>query len=122
MVKVWARNDLYESWLAGAVTTALVMPHFLYYDMTLVLPAALALACKRPSVLLIGLLVTVHLTANASVYQIAGETEASFINFDRALILATPALLLLLAYLAFQPEVEALVSRSRREETAAAES
>jgi hypothetical protein len=122
MVKVWARNDLYESWLAGAVTTALVIPHFLYYDMTLALPAALALACKRPSVLLIGLLVTVHLAANASVYQIAGETEASFINFDPALILATPALLLLLAYLAFRPEVEALIRPSRREETAAARS
>lgn len=109
MVKVWARNDLKTGWLATTLATLLALPHMLWYDWVLLLPAGLALALDRPSIRLISLLVAVHFCVNVSTWQMVDRPLLA-----SAVFVATPAALALLAYLAFEPELDGWLARRRR--------
>jgi glycosyl transferase family 87 len=106
MIKVWLGGDLRSGWLAAILTTLLALPHMLWYDWVLLLPAGLAIAVARPSLQLVGLLVLLHLCVNLSTYQME-HLKA----FSMAIFLATPAAFVLLAYLAFEQEIMNLTGR-----------
>ncbi len=106
MVKVWARNDLRTGWLATTLATLLALPHMLWYDWVLVLPAGLALALERPSIRLVSLLVAVHFCVNVSTWQMVDRPLLA-----SAVFVATPAALALLAYLAYEPELDRWLKR-----------
>src|SRR5439155_3839052 len=94
------------SWLASTLATLLAMPHMLWYDWVLLLPAAFALVLGRPSRTLIALLVLLHLSVNLSTLELENSSLLSF-----AVFVATPAAMALLVYLAFQERIELLLSR-----------
>lgn len=106
MIKVWLGGRLVESWLAVALATCLAIPHFAYYDLPLLLPAALALAVARPEPRVIAVLALAHLCINLSVWQVWQNRFFFLVKDDFMLILATPALFLLLAFLAFESEIQ----------------
>src|SRR5205814_9508096 len=64
VIKVWTRGDLRASWLATNLGLLLAMPHMLWYDWVLLLPAGLAFVLAYPSTLNIGLLAALHFSIN----------------------------------------------------------
>lgn len=92
---VWAKGSLTEAWLAAALATVLAIPHLLYYDWVIVLPAALAAACVTSDRWFLCLLVGLHVVVNISTLQYFGLSR------DPAFIPATPYTLAIIAYMAW---------------------
>ncbi len=118
MVKVWARGLPLESWMAAALATNLAIPHVLYYDLVLLLPPAFALALTRRDAWFIAGLAAVHLAINVSMWQLfEGGIDIGH-KHGYMLVAAAPAMFLLLAYLAFEPELKRWSERGRPAEAA----
>lgn len=67
-VKVLMSGRLWEGWFASTLAATLIVPHFLFYDLVILLPPMIALALHRrdrPDIL--ALLVGVHASVNLSV-------------------------------------------------------
>lgn len=111
MIKAWASGDFLKGWLAASVTAALVTPHFLFYDLTFLVPSAVLLALRDRGVLLIGLLAVTHLAVNLSMLAAYDSVYIRPLPVEFKFIAATPMLALVLAYLAFQREVDGLLAR-----------
>jgi hypothetical protein len=113
MLRVWATGRLGESWLAGVIALNLATPHIIYYDPVLLLPPAFALALQRRQAPLVALMALVHLGMNVSMFQIYGGALEFGHKYGYMFFMATPAMFLLLAYLAFEDDIERLRRRNR---------
>jgi hypothetical protein len=110
MLRVWLRGRYFESYLAGTLTTLLVVPHVLWYDWIILIGVApfAAYACR--SWLLTGLLLALHAAISFDSYLIVSRPV-----FD-AYPVPTPLLAgAILLYLAFAP-----LTSEASDETAAA--
>lgn len=114
MIKAWFGGDFLKAWLAASVTAALVTPHFLFYDLMFILPAAVVLAMRDRSAVLITILALTHAAANWSMLETYDLIFVRPLPRDAAFIAVTPMLLVLLVYLAFGDEIGRAFSRVRR--------
>ncbi len=98
MLRVWLRGRYFESYLAGTLTTLLVVPHVLWYDWTILIGVAPFVAYANRSLPLVGLLVALHAAISLDSYLIV-----TWPIFD-AYPVPTPLLAgAILLYLAFAP-------------------
>jgi hypothetical protein len=111
VIRVWVRGSAAEGWFAAIVGTLLAIPHLLWYDWLLILPASFALLAEKATAPRVGLLVALHLAVNVNTIQIV---EPGFRGAgDFIFVAATPLAFLLLAYLAFEERGEALLGLKR---------
>ncbi|MGE0058815.1 MAG: glycosyltransferase family 87 protein [Dehalococcoidia bacterium] len=98
MLKVWLRGRYFESYLAGTLTTLLVVPHVLWYDWTILIGVAPFVAYENRSLPLVGLLLALHAAISFDSYMIV--TRPIFDAYPVPTPLLAGAILL---YLAFAP-------------------
>ena len=70
MLRVWLRGRYFESFLAGTLTTLLVVPHVLWYDWVVLLGVAPFAAYANRSLPLVGLLLALHAAISFDSYMI----------------------------------------------------
>lgn len=92
---VWLRGTVTEAWLASAIATVIAIPHLLYYDWVIALPAALAAAYVTRDRWFLAVLVGLHLAANLTTLQYFDGSLG-----DPAFVLATPYAFGVLLYMA----------------------
>jgi hypothetical protein len=95
------RRDLPESYLAGVLATVLAVPHLLYYDWVVLLPAALFVAARSHDTALLCLLAALHLSVNISMLEHWTRLPAS----QTSVMVATPVAFAVLAWLALSPSL-----------------
>jgi hypothetical protein len=98
MLKVWLRGRYFDSYLAGVLTTLLVVPHVLWYDWTILIGVAPFVAYGNRSPQLIVLLVALHAAISLDSYLIV--TRPIFDAYPVPTPLLAGAILL---YLGFAP-------------------
>lgn len=98
MLKVWLRGRYFESYLAGTLTTLLVVPHVLWYDWTILIGVAPFAAYANRSLPLVALLFALHAAISFDSYMIV--TRPIFDAYPVPTPLLAGAILL---YLAFGP-------------------
>jgi hypothetical protein len=102
-VKVLMSGRIWEGWLASTIAATLIVPHFLFYDLAILLPPMLALALHRrdrPDIL--ALVLVVHAAANVSVALTFPMSP--FMRPEQTLLPYPLVALAALAYLAFAGE------------------
>jgi hypothetical protein len=93
------RRDLPEAYLAGVLVTVLAVPHLLYYDWVVLLPAGLFVAARSRDTALLCLLAALHISINVSTLEHWTRLPAS----QTSVMIATPMAFAVLAWLALSP-------------------
>ncbi len=94
------RNNVEEAYLAAVLATLIAVPHLLYYDWLILLPAGVIVAARSRDKVLLCLLAALDLAVNVS-------TLEYWASRPHAVFFATPLSLLVIAYLAFRPVAHA---------------